>query len=94
MQSYGSAKVIKAALSRRVDTASAKLNQYPRGAMGITPDAVRAAAEWQANKAEFIVAFKALRAFNAEFCKMFDAEIRAERNARYAELEARAQSKA
>ena len=86
-EAYESAKAIKAALSHRVDAASAVLNQYPKGAMGLTPDAVRATAQWKADKAEFDVAFRASRDFNGKFSKMFKLEIRAERMAKYAALE-------
>lgn len=49
----------------RVDAASAALKAFPKGPMGLTPDAVKALPEYQAAKREYAVAFAALRAANA-----------------------------
>ena len=50
-----------------------------RGPMGMTPDIVKEAPEWQAAKARAARAFAQLRSFNAAFVKRFAKELRAER---------------
>lgn len=40
------------------------LKGFPKGAMGLTPDSVKASPEWQAAKRAYESAFAALRAFN------------------------------
>lgn len=66
-------------LSNNADVLSKKLNTYPRGAFGMTPEEVKATAEWQADYAGYHRAHNALRDFNGTYCKMFkkqDAEAR------------------
>jgi hypothetical protein len=69
-------------LEQEVSTASASLQIFPRGAMGLTPDHVRATPEWRAANGRFKKAFAALRAFNAVYVKMFKKELIAQRDAR------------
>lgn len=45
--------------------AGAKLAAYPRGPMGLTPDHIRATAEWKRDKAVADRAFAAIRAHNS-----------------------------
>ncbi len=58
-----------------VDRASDALDVFPKGAMGLTPDAVK----FRVAKAVFAAAFAEQRRFNAWFLKTFSAEIKAER---------------
>lgn len=62
--------------SRRAGEA---ISAYPKGAMGLTPDAVKALPSWRAAKAECDAAFAAERAANAYITKRFPAELRAHR---------------
>jgi hypothetical protein len=52
---------------------------YGSGAMGMTPDAVKATPEWQAAANANGRAFRALQDFNRDFVKRFRKEIRASR---------------
>lgn len=45
--------------------AGAALKAFPRGRMGLTPDAVKATPEWRAAKQAYDRAFAALRSFNS-----------------------------
>ncbi len=60
------------------------LNAFPKGAMGITPDAVRATPEWKEAKAAFDRCFAAERAANSFLTKNFKRELLADRKARNA----------
>jgi hypothetical protein len=53
------------------------------GPMGLTPDAVKATAEWRALRAESAAAFQRLRTFNAWYVRAFKRELAADRAARY-----------
>ena len=59
--------------------ASEALGAFPRGAMGLTPDAVKASPEWRAAKAASDAALARLRDFNRQYTKKFKLEIRAAR---------------
>ena len=76
---YPEAKAIAEALWADVKSTGAILQGFPKGRMGLTPDDVKASAEFQAAKRAYDVAFKRLRDFNGVFTKTFKAEIRAER---------------
>jgi hypothetical protein len=58
------------------------LNQFPRGPMGITPDAVKATPEYQTAKANFNRSFSALRDHNMFMSKNFSKEMKVDRDAR------------
>jgi hypothetical protein len=49
----------------RVDAASTALKTFAKGAMGLTPDAIKASSEYQAAKREYAAAFAALRLRNS-----------------------------
>lgn len=53
-------------LEAEVRAAGAALKSFPKGAMGLTPDAVKASPEWKAAKNRYDRAFAALRAFNSK----------------------------
>lgn len=84
---YGEAKAKRAALDAELTRLGAPLKGFPRGPMGLTPDAVRRAPEYLAAKSAFDAAFQRLRHFNGVFTKTFATEIRAERSARRATRE-------
>ena len=82
MTRFDAAKARKAELEARSAAASAVLNAFPKGAMGLTPDAVKFSPEFRAAKRAFDTAFEAERRFNRWFLKEFASEVRAERRAR------------
>ena len=57
------------------------------GAMGLTPDSVKASPEYRRARAEFNAAMRALQAFNARHLKRFKAQIAAEQRAARASRE-------
>ena len=80
---FEEAKAEVALLEKEVDAANEVLKTFPRGTMGLTPDAVATTPEYRAAKARFQKAFARLRAFNAVYVKRFAKELRAERDIRY-----------
>lgn len=81
---YLRAKAARDAIGADVARASAALNRFPVGPMGLTPDAVKASPEYRAAKMAFDSAFAGQRCFNASFVRTFRREIAAERAARRA----------
>lgn len=77
VEMFESAKLIKAELNAALDSASAALNAYPKGDMGLTPDSVKATKQWKADYKAFNAALSNLRNFNSWFSKYFKLEIRA-----------------
>ena len=71
-------------LERATAEASAALQEFPRGPLGLTPDDVKASPEWKAAHRNFEVAFQAQRKFNGTYTKTFAEELRHERNVRRA----------
>jgi hypothetical protein len=71
-------------LNRAVNETSAKLQEFPRGPLGLTPDDVKASPEWQTAHRNFDIAFQALRKFNSTYTKTFAEELRHDRNAQRA----------
>lgn len=82
MTTYEEAKAESALVEKEMFEAQAAIDAFPRGPMGLTPDAVRATPEWRAAKTRVDKAFARLRAFNAVFVKRFAKELRAERDER------------
>lgn len=80
---FEDAKAERDLLEKEANAASAALQVFPRGAMGLTPDAVAATPEYRAAKARFQKAFARQREFNAVFTKRFAKELRSERAQRY-----------
>lgn len=68
-------------LSLAVNETSAKMQEFPRGPLGLPPDDVKASPEWQTAYRNFNTAFEALRKFNGTYVKAFADELRHERNA-------------
>lgn len=83
---FETGKRLQGELEARLDAASATLAAFPRGAMGLTPDSVKALPEWRDAKAAVDKAFADLRAFNASFVPRFARELAAERRERRARL--------
>lgn len=79
---YSQAK-IKADEVRAASIAAASvLNAFPKGVMGLTPDSVKASAEWKQAKTAFDRAFSAEQKMNAFMVKTFPAEMRNDRMSR------------
>jgi len=74
---YLEALQIRDELDRTVDNASKRLNAYPKGAMGLTPDSVKATPEWQADSKKFNACMKLAQNFNRMFVKQFKKEWKA-----------------
>ena len=64
--------------------ASLVLDHFAKGALGLTPDAIRATPAWREAKADYDRHFAQLQAFNQWFVKKFKRQIQAERQARAA----------
>jgi len=84
---YAKYKQQAAQLDISVSEASKALKQFPRGAMGLTPDAVKATPEWKIAKQRYDLAFHCSRKFNSWFTKAYKKELAAERNERRAALQ-------
>lgn len=70
------------AITKRLDTATAVLNKFPKGPMGLTPEHIRTTPEYQAAKRKADQLFAELRAFNGVYVKKFAKEMREERRKR------------
>lgn len=81
---YVTAKSIRDFAEHNAQEASTALQQFPKGAMGLTPGNVKATPEWRKAKAEYEVAAQQLRNANAYMVKHHKAEMAAERAARRA----------
>jgi hypothetical protein len=85
--SFETEKAKAAHLEHETKKASDRLRVIPgvgSGPMGLTPDAVKQAAEYRAAKLAYDRAFAALQAFNRRFVAQFKREILLERRARAA----------
>lgn len=78
------AKIERNKIEEELSAANSALIKYPRGLMGLTPDAIRATPEWQHEKRHAEAAFKKLQRFNISFLKTYKKEIQSERNLRHA----------
>lgn len=81
---YNEAKAVKTELEQQVAALSHKLNSYPRGEKGLTPDAVKFTAAYKSDKLAFNRKNEQLKSFNAWFVKKFATEYREERRAKRA----------
>lgn len=64
------------------DRYSAILQTFPKGDMGLTPDAVKFSPEFQVAKQAYDRAARAIRDLNGTYAKTFEKEIRADVDAR------------
>jgi hypothetical protein len=76
---FEQSKAKLAAITSTLNRASDALRPFPKGPMGLTPDAVKFSPEFRAAKAAYDAAFQALRDHNGFMVKTFAAEMRAER---------------
>lgn len=83
---FSEAKAVADRMWVQSSASSAKLNLYPRGAMGLTLDSVRATIQWNADKSEADRDFRALQDWNKVYVKQFKKEIQTARAAKYAEM--------
>lgn len=67
------------ALNAIVHATSDRLQVFPRGPLGLTPDSVRQTPEFQEAKRQFDIAFSQARAFNGWYTKVFKKELSAYR---------------
>ena len=85
MESFESAKKQAELLNHAVDITTAVLKAFPTGAMGLTPDDVKASDTYKAAKKSFDTAFARLRAFNAVFVKQYKKELAASLGVKFEE---------
>ena len=85
---YLDAKTIRDEREANVKSLGAKLNTYPKGDFGLTPDDVKFSEPYKTDKSNFDAAFKALQDFNKFFVKTFKKERLADRKAWLASGEA------
>ena len=79
---FNAAKEKAAKLWAASEATGKAMDAFPRNAMGLTPDNVRATPEWRAAKAASDTAFQQLRNFNSVYTKTFAKELRKERATR------------
>lgn len=80
---YEEAKQVKAKLENTVARCGAVMQEFPKNAMGLTPDDVKASTDFQIAKRQFDGAFRNLQQFNAKFVKVFKKEYAVERRAKH-----------
>lgn len=80
-EDYVAAREQAEILNLAVNETSAKMQEFPRGPLGLTPDDVKATPEWQTAYRNFNTAFEALRKFNGTYVEAFADELRHERSA-------------
>lgn len=87
---YQEAKAVADGLWAKSKATSEALNEFidshGRGAMGLTPDSVKALPEYQRLNAEDAAAMRAMQQFNKTFVKEFAKERRADRENRFAAM--------
>lgn len=81
---YAIAKIQKDHLESIAQTCGNKMDTYPCGNMGLTPDSVTSTNEWKSDFVAKNKSFAELRAFNKWFIKSFKKEYLLERKARLA----------
>lgn len=82
---FAIAKAVQAELERARDDASRALNALAgvgTGAMGLTPDSVKASPDYRAARRAYDQRHADLAAFNARFVKQYATELAADRAAR------------
>ena len=79
---YPEAKARADALWHALKVTGEALEAFPKGPLGLTPDAVKATPEYKAAKQAFDKAHSELRAFNSWYVKACKKEIAADRAAR------------
>lgn len=79
LMTYEQAKARAEELNEACNVAGKALGKFPKGPMGLTPDAVKHSTEFKTAKAIFDLAFARLRAFNSIYVKQFARERREER---------------
>ena len=82
-ETYEEAKRIKDQLGAVCDEHSKKLQVFPRGPMGLTPDHVKASTEYKKATADYAASNQRAKAYNQLFLKKYKKEYAAERANRY-----------
>ena len=81
---FAEAKAVRDALDSEVTRTGNVLNTFPKGPMGLPPDAVAFSPEYRDATRQFDIAFAKLRDFNSTYVKTFAKELREDRDARRA----------
>jgi hypothetical protein len=84
---YIEAKLKRDNLELKLKEYSEKVNAYPKGAMGLTPDAIKFSEPYTSDRRKLEIAFKALQDFNKVFVKTYKKERQAEQMERIVLLE-------
>ncbi len=79
MTTFEEATAERDRLEQEVTAAGAVMQTFPRGAMGLTPDHVKATPEWQEAYTRSRRAFVALQNFTIVYVKAFKKELAAQR---------------
>jgi hypothetical protein len=78
-EAFAAARVTAEQLDEAMHVANEALQKFPKGPLGLTPDAVKRSPEWLTASRNFTFAFQALRRFNRTYTKTFAEELRHER---------------
>lgn len=80
---FEDAKKIKAQLEENCKKLGEAFDKYPRGAMGLIADYIKATPEYQRERKLYNIAFTQLQNFNKVYVKQFKKEIAKERANRF-----------
>jgi hypothetical protein len=81
---FEEAKAIQTKLNSEVAAASAALQVFPKGRMGLTPDEVKSSPEFRAAMQRYNASFLQFRSINGLLTRKFSNELREERRTRRA----------
>lgn len=84
MLTFEQFKITQAKIQRRLEATGAKLQTYPHGPMGLTPDDVKNSEQYKADKSAYALAFAQLRQLNGTYIKIYAKELAADRKKRRA----------
>ncbi len=82
MATYAEAKAIRDTIYDENARLSASLREFPKDAMGMTPDNIKQSAEYQFAKGLYDASFVKLRTFNAYMTRNFARQMREDRRTR------------
>lgn len=85
MFTYGQLKSEVAKIEAQCDQFGAVLQSFPKNAIGLTPDHIKATEQYKYARKGYDLAFIRLRSVNQYMSKHFSKEMRADRDARRAE---------
>lgn len=79
MYTYKQYVIIRNNLRKALEKWSEVLQSFPKGAMGLVPDAVRATPEYKTAKTAYDSSFHTLRVLNGKYVKQYKKELAADR---------------